>query len=256
MPLTLLQITDTHLFPAPRDTLLGVRTFATFSAVLDQALAEGAPDALIASGDIAQDAQVPTYERFLDAVRRRFAGPCLCVPGNHDAGRVFAGILPTAALHLPGWDVLGIDTHIEGEVGGAVAQAELDRLAADLARCGATNALVVGHHCPLRVQAAWLDAHRIANGEALLALLNEGGRARAYVGGHIHQEFDAAAGTVRVLASPSTCFQFAPRSERFTIDDDAPPGYRWLTLHEDGGIATRVGRLATGQPPASRQLSA
>ena len=247
MPLTLLQITDTHLFPAPRQTLLGVCTWDSLAAVLDQALAERAPDALIASGDIAQVGEAETYERFLTAVRRRYGGPCLCVAGNHDAGEALAGILPTAPLRLGGWDVLGIDTHIEGEVGGAVSDAELERLAVALARPGADHALVVGHHCPLEVQAPWLDAHRIANSDALLALLNGSGRARAYVGGHIHQELDAGAGAVRVLATPSTCFQFAPRSERFAVDD-ALPGYRWLTLDENGGIDSCVGRVPVAMP--------
>ena len=247
MPLTLLQITDTHLFPAPHETLLGVCTFDTLGAVLDQALAEQTPDALIASGDIAQVGAADTYELFLGAVRQRYAGPCLCVPGNHDVGETFAGILPTAAIRLDGWDILGIDTHIEDEVGGALAPAELDRLEAALGTPGADHALVVGHHCPLEVQAAWLDKHRIANADALLALLNGCGRARGYVGGHVHQEVDASAGSVRVFATPSTCFQFAPRSERFAIDD-ALPGYRWLTLREDGGLSSRVGRAPVGKP--------
>lgn len=251
MPLTLLQITDTHLFPAPRQTLLGVCTWDSLAAVLDQALAERIPDALIASGDIAQVGEVETYERFLSAVRRRYGGPCLCVSGNHDVGDALAGILPTAPLRLGAWDILGIDTHIEGEVGGTVSDAELKRLAAALSRPGAAHALVVGHHCPLEVQAPWLDAHRITNSDALLALLNDSGRARGYVGGHIHQELDAAAGAVRVLATPSTCFQFAPRSERFTVDD-ALPGYRWLTLAENGGLDSRVGRAQVG-PPGHRE---
>ena len=71
MPLTLLQITDTHLFPAPRQTLLGVCTWDSLAAVLDQALAERTPDALIASGDIAQVGEVETYERFLSAAAPR-----------------------------------------------------------------------------------------------------------------------------------------------------------------------------------------
>lgn len=249
MPLTLLQITDTHLFPAPHQTLLGVCTWDSLAAVLDQALAERTPDALIASGDIAQEGGADTYARFRDAVRSRYAGPWLCVSGNHDAGEALAGILPTEPIRLGEWDILGIDTHVEGEVGGALGNAGMRRLAAALARPGAPHALVVGHHCPLEVQAPWLDAHRISDADALLTLLNDSGRVRGYVGGHVHQEFDAAAGAVRVFATPSTCFQFAARSERFAIND-APPGYRWLTLREDGGLESCVGRVSAGRPDA------
>ena len=60
---------------------------------------------------------------------------------------------------------------------------------------------------------------------------------------------DRRVGRLRILASPSTCFQFAPGSERFTLDD-AEPGWRWLTLHADGAIETRVGRLPSRPAPS------
>lgn len=250
MTLRVLQVTDTHLFPAPDESLLGVRTQDTLDAVLDHAFAEGTPDALIASGDLAQVGESVTYRRFLATVRSRFAGPCLCVPGNHDMGEPFLRILPTDPLRLGAWDVLGVDTHIDDRVDGVVAEEELRRLEEALSVTGSAgrHALVVGHHCPVEVGAPWLDKHRIANADALLAVLAECKRARGYLGGHVHQEVDQRIGELRVLASPSTCFQFAPASERFALDD-AAPGWRWLTLHADGVIDTRVTRLPSGAVP-------
>ena len=245
MTLTVLQVTDTHLFPEPDESLLGVRTQDTLDAVLDHAFREGMPDALIASGDLAQVGQPATYHRFLQTVRSRFAGPCLCVPGNHDLGEPFARILPTQPVHLGAWDLLGVDTHIDDRVDGEVAEAELRRLEEALSAPESTgrHVLVIGHHCPVDVGAPWLDEHRIANADALLGVLAACDRVRGYLGGHVHQEVDRQVGALRVLASPSTCFQFAPHSERFTLDD-AAPGWRWLTLHDDGAIETRVARLA------------
>ena len=244
MTLTVLQVTDTHLFPAPDATLLGVRTQNTLDAVLEQAFGEDAPDAVIASGDLAQVGEPATYRRFLATLRSRFGGPCLCVPGNHDLGEPFRATLPTGSLRLGGWDLVGVDTHIDDRVDGAVAPAELQRLEETLAasESAGRHALVVGHHCPVHVGAPWLDAHRIANAEALLGVLGAHERVRGYLGGHVHQEVDQFVGRLRVLASPSTCFQFAPRSEGFALDD-AAPGYRWLTLHDDGTVETRVSRL-------------
>ena len=246
MTLTVLQVTDTHLFPEPDESLLGVRTQDTLDAVLDHAFREGMPDALIASGDLAQVGEPATYHRFLATVRSRFAGPCLCVPGNHDLGEAFLRILPTEPVRLGAWDLLGVDTHIDHRVDGEVAEGELCRLAEALsaAESAGRHVLVVGHHCPVDVGAPWLDEHRIANADALLAVLAACDRVRGYLGGHVHQEVDRQVGALRVLASPSTCFQFAPHSERFTLDD-AAPGWRWLTLHADGAIDTRVARLAT-----------
>ena len=49
-------------------------------------------------------------------------------------------------------------------------------------------------------------------------------------------------GDLRLLASPSTCVQFAPGSEEFQVDRSAP-GYRWLRLHADGRLDTGVSRV-------------
>ncbi|KTC63185.1 hypothetical protein AO262_22830 [Pseudomonas fluorescens ABAC62] len=47
---------------------------------------------------------------------------------------------------------------------------------------------------------------------------------------------------MRLLASPSTCIQFAPGSEDFKVSEQAP-GYRWLRLHGDGRLETGVERV-------------
>jgi Icc protein len=57
--------------------------------------------------------------------------------------------------------------------------------------------------------------------------------------GHVHQDFDGWSHDVRVLATPSTCAQFTPATER-CIMDMRPPGYRWLELRPDGSVHTKV----------------
>ncbi|HXR02678.1 MAG TPA: phosphodiesterase, partial [Pseudomonas sp.] len=68
---------------------------------------------------------------------------------------------------------------------------------------------------------------------------------KALLWGHVHQEFDQLRQGVRLMASPSTCIQFAPQSEDFKLDSRAP-AYRWLRLHDDGQIETAVSRIAAG----------
>ena len=65
---------------------------------------------------------------------------------------------------------------------------------------------------------------------------------KALLWGHVHQEIDGERNGVRLLASPSTCIQFAPGSEGFQVSEQAP-GYRWLRLHGDGRLETGVERL-------------
>lgn len=46
---------------------------------------------------------------------------------------------------------------------------------------------------------------------------------------------------MRLMATPSTCIQFAPGSNEFSIDGQAP-GYRWIDLYPDGTLDTHVRR--------------
>ena len=236
--LHVLHITDCHLFPSRTARLLGVPTLESLEAVLAAACAERIPDAVLATGDIAEQPSAETYRLFLATLRRHTDAPLLCVPGNHDHGATFAAELPTDDLHLGDWRLVGIDTHVDDMVGGSVAPAELHRVAT-----APGPALVAGHHCPLPIGCAWLDAHRIENSAALLDALAAGG-VDAYVFGHIHQPFErrAAAASNRRLTlygTPSTCFQFAAAAS-FAIDN-ANPGYRWLALGPDG-VRTAVRR--------------
>ena len=237
--LHILQITDCHLFPSAGKTLLGVATQASLDAVLHGACAERTPDAVLATGDIAQRPAPATYALFLSTLRRHFEGPLLCVPGNHDHGATFAASLPTDDVVVGGWRLVGVDTHIDDVVSGSVGAAELERLAA--LPTGPT--VVAGHHCPAHTGCAWLDEHRIDNGDAVLAALDASAVA-AYVFGHIHQPFEGRGGngSTPLFGTPSTCFQFAQDTASFALDD-AKPGYRWLRLADDGTVATELRRV-------------
>ena len=239
--LHVLQVTDCHLLPSPDATLLGVCTADSLAAVLDAACSERTPDAVLATGDIAQLPSSATYELFLATLARYYTGPLLCVPGNHDHGVTLSGTLPTGDLEFAAWRLAGVDTHVDDVVGGAVHASELSRLRATLQDCAAQQrTLVAGHHCPVEIGCSWLDAHRIDNGDDFLDVL-KAADVRGYVFGHIHQEVEAD-GAVPMFGTPSTCFQFADDSPNFGIDT-RKPGYRWLTLERDGSIATVVRRV-------------
>ncbi len=263
-----LQVTDCHLFASPEGELRHMRTLDTLGAVLAQAAGEAEPDAILATGDIAQEAHAATYATFLATVRAHFDAPLLCVPGNHDSEPLLSSSLPVRPLTLTndesappgteaphGWRLVGIDTHIEGETGGRTGSAVRAHLAEDIS-AATEHLLVAGHHAPVRIGTDWLDVHRIEDGDELLACLDtqgaSGNGVRAYVFGHVHQAVDMERGSLRLLASPSTCFQFTPKSAGFGVDDK-PPGYRWLSLHADGSLTTEVRWLRDTLPPAAQQ---
>lgn len=256
-PLRLLQITDTHLPARSGATLLGVDTAATLERVLDQALAEHEPDAVIASGDLVHDPDSSRgYERFRDLLTSRFRGPIMYLPGNHDLADPFDSILGGAdTLQLDRWTVIGFDTHVDREPQARFEAADRVHLETRIGAAEADFVLLACHHPPLPVGCGWLDKDRIPAGAELLESCAAAGRrdaqttsrVRGLVFGHVHQQVDASWGALPVLGAPSTCFQFPAGSQRFAIDTDAVtgrPGYRWLSLLADGSLRTEVCRLA------------
>jgi Icc protein len=253
----LLQVTDPHLFGDATRELYGLNTAVSLRLVLEAALGAGRrPDAVVVTGDIGDDFSAAAYANF----RRALAGcgaPVLCLPGNHDDPGLMATLLDDRGFQycgrarLGGWGAVLLDTHVDGDASGRVAPQELARLDAELRALTDVPVLVCLHHLPVPVGSAWLDAVGLQNGPELLAVIDRHPQVRAVLAGHVHQEFDAQRGAVRLLATPSTCAQFAPRTPGCVMDR-RPPGYRWLSLFEDGTLETQVEWLPAlvGEPRA------
>jgi Icc protein len=245
--LRLLQITDTHLFEDASAELYGLRTADSFEAVLEAAMAEssGRVDAILATGDIAEDGRRRTYERFRDRLARLDV-PVLCLPGNHEDPEVMAEVLSSpplqycGSLRLGGWRIVMLDSHVPHQPGGRLGDDELGRLDRELRDPAGEHVLVCLHHQPIPMGSAWLDAVGLGNTGDLLPRLVAHGRVRAVAWGHVHQASDRVHAGIRMLSTPSTCAQFAPGTDQCVMDLE-PPGYRWLELGPDGTIDTRVG---------------
>ncbi len=257
----ILQISDCHLVVAGAE-LLGVDTQASLEAVLAQATAQHAADAIIASGDLAHDPVPEVYARFLQTVRDASSAPLLCLPGNHDVLTAMAQAgLPLAPLTLPPWQLVPLDSHVDEEPQALISAADRAATAAMLAGSEMPFVLVATHHPPVLINCPWLDRDRIQNGEELVEWLSEcsavrgTSRLRGVVFGHAHQEVVGRLSGLPLWGTPSTCFQFLPESETFSLDTQ-PPGYRWLFLEDDGSITTEVGRVqGFAMEPRTPQLS-
>lgn len=253
--LCILQITDTHLFPKPAShdgygLLAGVDTRASLGAVLDMALADAIspPDLLLVTGDIAQEPHSAAYASLHDAIAERYQGDVLCLPGNHDEPERAPATFARQSWSKAGWQVLALDSHVHGEEGGELAEAEIERLIVELESSQARHVLAAVHHPPLEL-ASPLDHGRIKNGTKLLELLAADGRVRGILFGHVHQAVYAEIGHLALYGSPSTSVQFKPLVRQFALDNQAP-GCRWLNINDNGEIASRVQRLADGSFPA------
>ncbi|MCZ6641499.1 MAG: metallophosphoesterase [Gammaproteobacteria bacterium] len=240
---TVLQITDCHLLSETGKRLLGVDTEDSLRAVLSQAVSEVTPDVLLVTGDIAHDPSLDTYSRFTALVREYFSGPMLCIPGNHDLWTPMRSLLSEPSrMDLGGWRLIGMDTHVDDDVAAHLRASDEELLREACATADGTHLLIACHHPPISLECSWIDKHRIPDGDALLGWLSEHTCVKGMVFGHAHQTVDASFKHITLMGTPSSCFQFAPHTERFTIDT-AMPGYRWLYLADDGSIRTDVRRV-------------
>ena len=167
MSIHIVQLTDLHLFEDPDGLLAGVRTWSTFRAVLDEVKKlHGDLDYLILTGDLAQDEALPTYLMLREALGD-WVPCCRIIPGNHDNRAHLRDAFPelfeesqdklTFALSTGGWRILGLDTHVPGQVRGRVDDAQLEWLRAQLASAPATPTLLFLHHPPVPINVGWLD---------------------------------------------------------------------------------------------------
>ena len=244
--LKLIQITDSHLGVNHGDTLLSMNPDDSLVDVLTLInLQQSDIDLVLATGDIANDASLAAYQRFYTTVTDHLLAPLVWLPGNHDDHEMMEAILPGSqhrVVYKDPWLVVMLDSHVPGEIHGSFAKAELNFLARVLARHPQLHILVCLHHQPVPVGSQWMDRYIVQNAHAFWETISPYNNVKAVIWGHVHQHFDEYYNDIRLLSSPSTCIQFAPEQQDFTLDTTMP-GYRWLHLHNDGTLETGIERV-------------
>lgn len=246
-PILLVQLSDSHLFAEEDGKLLGMNTRDSLERVIERVQSEqSCIDLILASGDLSQDGSLASYQRFhqltdgLGADARWF-------PGNHDEVPIMRSACADSDLLHPvvdlgNWRIILLDSSIPGAVPGYLADDQLELLEQALSEAPQRHHLICFHHHPVSIGCDWMEPIGLRNPDALFAVLDRHPQVKALLWGHIHQEFDQLRNGVRLLASPSTCVQFAPGSEEFQVGSESP-GYRWLRLHDDGLLETGVSRV-------------
>ena len=243
----LVQLSDSHLFAEADGKLLGMDTCDSLCRVIEQMQREQPSiDLILATGDLSQDGSPASYERFR-TLTNELGAPVRWLAGNHDeVPPMQVACAGTSLLDpifdLGAWRVILLDSSIPGAVPGFLADSQLELLERALREAPERHHLICLHHHPVSIGCKWMAPIGLRNPDALFAVLDRHPQARALLWGHIHQEFDQMRGNLRLLASPSTCVQFAPGSEEFQVGNEAP-GYRWLRLHDDGRLETGVSRV-------------
>ena len=246
----IIQITDPHLFKDTNGELLGINTQASFSQVLSEIQQQQYDyDLVLATGDLVQDNSDEGYLRFRQEVKALNNKIVFWIPGNHDFQPKMFEILKeetvSAKKHIllgDKWQILLLDSQVQGAPHGQLEAEELDWLKLKLQEHPQRYSLVVLHHHLLSTGSAWLDQHNLRNANELAEVLAPFKNVKALLYGHIHQQVDSEWLGYQVMATPSTCIQFKADSNTFALDV-AQPGWREIDLHADGHIETRVKRI-------------
>jgi Icc protein len=225
-------------------------TYESLCSVLDHyQRSQWAADIAIVTGDVVQDDSAAAYLHFAKLLGATGL-PVYCLPGNHDVRELMRTALAKPpffyceSVESGSWLIVSIDSCVRGQAGGRISNAELDRMDQEIAASDAAHVMVCLHHPPVLVDSRWLDSVGLGNRDEFLQRAGTSGKVRLIIFGHVHQAFDADLDNMRIIGTPSTCRQFAPKRPLFTVDD-RPPAYRKIQLHENGSFDHELVWLTT-----------
>jgi Icc protein len=213
-PFLLVQLSDPHIGA----DWGGPDPLARFAAAVESVgTLRPQPDAVLVSGDLADNATDEEYER-LREVLARLDAPVHVVPGNHDERRALhrhfgvpggAGELVNYSVDLGPVRLVVLDTTLPGELQGAVDTERLAWLDDELAAEPTQPTLLAMHHPPISTGNPVWDELGLpaADRQALGEVVARHRQVRRAVCGHVHRVFTGEVGGCPALVAPSTYLQ-------------------------------------------------
>ena len=252
----ILQLSDTHVGA----DWAGDSTRALAVTVASARRLLGRPDAVLISGDLAENGDDGEYE-LLQQLVAPLEAPVYVLPGNHDdrerLRRCFDLGGPAGKPIVYGVDVgplrlAIVDSKRAGSDAGELDRRCLSRLDAELAVAPDSPTIVALHHPPVSTGNRGWDAIGLpaADRRRLGDLLRRHPQVLLIVGGHLHQSIAAHLDGRPVLVAPSTYVQAraAVGSDRISFTDE-PPGFA-VHVFADGAVTSY--RQAVDDPETAR----
>lgn len=260
----IIQISDMHVKERGRLYKDKVDTHAFMARAVDFILSfETRPDAVLASGDLV-DAGGPREYAALRELIEPLTMPVYMIPGNHDDRQLMKEVFPEHTylprdgrlLYYTIEDhpirIIGLDSLIEGKVGGRIDATQRAWLDATLAEKPDTPTIIMLHHPPAPSGIPWLDGISLEDAHLFGDIVEKHGQILRVLSGHDHRSIQQLwRGTLSITA-PSTAHQFV-----MTFDEASdgnwgmePPGcliHRWA----DGGLVTHLSNIGDYGPPQS-----
>lgn len=246
--LKFIQITDCHLLNQRSELMQNINTYESLSKIIDHiGQKQITYDFLLVTGDISQDASKESYDSF-NSLIKKLNKPVYCLPGNHDDPTLLKNLFkqsPDKAIsvnlvqsHL----LILLNSHVKGLESGEISENQLHQLGNILRTNQHRPVIIAIHHQPVNINSPWMDKIGLGNSDELLALLENFPMIKMLLFGHVHQEIDKDHQHIKIMGTPSTCYQFKPQNQTM-LTDSVAPGYRVIELLNNGTIKTEVCRI-------------
>ena len=246
--ITLLQLTDLHLFAEPGGQFNHINTRDSFLAILGHVKEHyRKPDVVILTGDLAHDGKIQTYQ-FISEALKALSAPVYFVLGNHDNPSSAHSAYPlypiSADQHcvLNHWQIIMLDSNHNSKrdsYEGEISDSDLNRIT-DMASRYPDKSILVALHHNLPTHEDRGVSIEVRNHWHVMQHLEQLPNIKVVISGHVHQEFTIVKNGICYLSAPSTSYQSTSRSGQATGET---AGYRWFRLYHDGRFETDVRRL-------------
>lgn len=245
-PLKFVHITDTHVLNQPNEKFFDLNTTECLESVLSHCFKHHTDiDFLLVTGDISQTGTENSYKIF-KSILQKYEIPVFCVPGNHDDPATLKNILPfsphnsISTVQMGSYSLVLISSWMANMSHGIISENSLQQLDDYLCNNQDLFSIIALHHPPVSVNSKWLDDISLKNSADLLSIISKHSPKSLLLFGHVHQEVDQQRDTLRLLATPSTCHQFAPNCDQLHHMRTTQPAYRLVELFADHTLATTV----------------
>jgi 3',5'-cyclic AMP phosphodiesterase CpdA len=234
--LTFAHLSDMHILP-PGRAYNGLDSATRFEAVLAAvARLETPPLFMLLTGDLIDQIECDTSYARLQGLLAGVHVPLIYALGNHDERAPFrkafgtqlahflaipgdagdAGAAPCHGVQLIGdLRVIVLDTVVPGFTKGAIDEAQLAWLEAQLNMPFSGRTLIALHHCPLPVPTVRFQQHQLTNADALARVIApHAAKISGMLHGHIHYANSGRFAGVYCSSAPGIAMGIAPDAQQ------------------------------------------
>src|SRR4051812_43398229 len=194
----IIQITDTHLFKDDNNLMFGVNTNKNFYQVIEKIHKQNHvnPDFFILTGDLSQDESEESYIKIVTEMER-FNTPVYWIPGNHDSIEMMTSVFSQSKafsrlsrLILQNWDIIFLNTKLEGTDNGYLSKTELSLLESELKKVEPHKSVsIIMHHHPIKVNTPLIDEYILTNPDEFWNIVDAYPNVKLIICGHVHGDY-------------------------------------------------------------------